>query len=92
MYTNIVAGAMSPATVGCYPSDMLEASDSPATIHGRVPLPFQGRGQGLGHRPYCSREPEIARAMTSCWISDVPSKMVYTFESRCQRSSGASRT
>ena len=41
---------------------------------------------------YSSRIPEIARAITSCWISDVPSKIVMIFASRCQRSTGASRT
>ena len=28
---------------------------------------------------YSIRRPEIARAMTSCWISDVPSKIVWIF-------------
>lgn len=27
------------------------------------------------------RRPEIARAITNCWISDVPSKIVWFFES-----------
>ncbi len=37
------------------------------------------------------RRPEIAREMTSCWISLVPSKIVWIFASRCQRSTGYSR-
>jgi hypothetical protein len=37
------------------------------------------------------RMPEIARLMTSCWISLVPSKIVWIFASRCQRSTGYSR-
>ena len=37
------------------------------------------------------RMPEIARAITSCWISLVPSKIVWIFASRCQRSTGYSR-
>ena len=41
---------------------------------------------------YWMWSPEIARAMISCWISEVPSKIVKIFESRCQRSTGYSRT
>lgn len=37
------------------------------------------------------RKPEIAREITSCWISLVPSKIVWIFASRCQRSTGYSR-
>ena len=37
------------------------------------------------------RRPEIAREMTSCWISLVPSKIVWILASRCQRSTGYSR-
>ena len=40
---------------------------------------------------YSIRRPDIARAMTSCWISDVPSKIVWILASRCQRSTGYSR-
>ena len=29
---------------------------------------------------YSMRRPEIARAITNCWISLVPSKMVWIFE------------
>lgn len=36
---------------------------------GRKPLVFLGF--------YSTRKPEIARAMTSCWISDAPSKIVW---------------
>ena len=50
-------------------------------------------GVGLRHqrRIYSMRRPDIARAMTSCWISDVPSKIVWILASRCQRSTGYSR-
>lgn len=41
---------------------------------------------------YLTCTPEMARAMISRWISDVPSKMVKIFESRCHRSTGYSRT
>ena len=41
---------------------------------------------------YLMCTPEMARAMISRWISDVPSKMVKIFESRCHRSTGYSRT
>jgi hypothetical protein len=35
-------------------------------------------GEDAGRRPnYSIRRPEIARAMTTCWISDVPSKIVW---------------
>ncbi len=37
---------------------------------------------------YLSGSPVIARAITSRWISLVPSKMVKIFASRCQRSTG----
>ena len=40
---------------------------------------------------YSMRRPEIARAITSCWISLVPSKIVWILASRCQRSTGYSR-
>ena len=40
---------------------------------------------------YSIRRPDMARAMTSCWISEVPSKIVWIFASRCQRSTGYSR-
>ena len=40
---------------------------------------------------YSTRRPEIARAITSCWISEVPSKMVWIFASRCMRSTSYSR-
>ena len=36
--------------------------------------------------------PEMALAMIRRWISDVPSKIYTIFESRCQRSTGSSRT
>jgi len=41
---------------------------------------------------YLMCTPEMAREMISRWISLVPSKMVKIFESRCQRSTGYSRT
>ena len=37
---------------------------------------------------YSTRRPEIARAITSCWISEVPSKMVWLFgitNTACER-------
>ena len=40
---------------------------------------------------YSTRMPLMARAITSCWISDVPSKIVWILASRCQRSTGYSR-
>jgi hypothetical protein len=40
---------------------------------------------------YSMRRPEMLRLMTSRWISEVPSKIVKIFESRCQRSTGYSR-
>ncbi|NDE80889.1 MAG: hypothetical protein EB037_08225 [Actinobacteria bacterium] len=40
---------------------------------------------------YSTRRPEIARAITSCWISEVPSKMVWILASRCMRSTWYSR-
>ena len=40
---------------------------------------------------YSIRRPLIARAITSCWISLVPSKIVWILASRCQRSTGYSR-
>ncbi len=33
-------------------------------------------GPTLQLTAYSTRRPEIARAITNCWISDVPSKMV----------------
>jgi hypothetical protein len=33
-------------------------------------------GTSLLYADYSTRKPEIARAMTNCWISEVPSKMV----------------
>ncbi len=44
-----------------------------------------------GYDNYSTRIPLIALAITSCWISLVPSKMVWIFASRCQRSTGYSR-
>jgi len=41
---------------------------------------------------YLMCTPEMARAMINLWISLVPSKMVKILESRCQRSTGYSRT
>ena len=43
------------------------------------------------YRTYSMRRPEIARAITSCWICSVPSKMSKILASRCQRSTGYSR-
>ncbi len=40
---------------------------------------------------YSMRRPLMARAMTSCWICSVPSKMSKILASRCQRSTGYSR-
>ncbi len=40
---------------------------------------------------YSMRRPEMARAITSCWICSVPSKMSKIFASRCMRSTGYSR-
>lgn len=42
-------------------------------------------------RCHCNRSPVIERAMTSCWICSVPSKMSKTLASRCIRSTGYSR-
>ena len=42
-----------------------------------------------GHYLICT--PEIARLITSRWISDVPSKIVQILASRCIRSTGNSR-
>ena len=51
---------------------------------GRAPLrgsteriAFLISGTEIGERIYSTRRPEIARAMTSCWISEVPSKIVW---------------
>ena len=54
---------------------------------GRDP-PSRGRRRDA----YLMCMPEMLRAMTRRWISDVPSKIVYIFASRCQRSTGYSRT
>ncbi len=40
---------------------------------------------------YRTSSPVTARPMISRWISEVPSKMVKIFASRCQRSTGNSR-
>ncbi len=40
---------------------------------------------------YRTSSPVTARAMIMRWISDVPSKIVKIFASRCQRSTGKSR-
>ena len=43
-------------------------------------LEFQNRAQGRSATDvegYSTRMPDIARAMTSCWISLVPSKIVW---------------
>jgi catechol 2,3-dioxygenase-like lactoylglutathione lyase family enzyme len=42
----------------------------------------------LGRPVYWRCRPEMARAITRCWISLVPSKMVKIFASRCIRSTG----
>ena len=73
-------------------------SGSPGSESGRFAL---SQHQAFGHfrprsRPsaepiYSMRMPEIARAITSCWISLVPSKIVWILASRCQRSTGYSR-
>jgi hypothetical protein len=51
------------------------------------------RESQLSHpgKNYSMRMPEMDRAITSCWISLVPSKMVWILASRCQRSTGYSR-
>ena len=45
----------------------------------RAPAPAPLTGDSAAWRPtiYSIRRPEIARLMTSCWISDVPSKIVW---------------
>jgi hypothetical protein len=56
-----------------FPSKSLEqvgsASSTKNSGIGEIP-PQMGEGV------YSTRRPEIARAITSCWISEVPSKMV----------------
>jgi phosphodiesterase/alkaline phosphatase D-like protein len=42
-------------------------------------------------RCHCNRSPLMERAMTSCWICSVPSKMSKILASRCIRSTGYSR-
>ena len=46
--------------------------------------------RGPGSR-YCTSSPVTARPMIMRWISEVPSKIVKIFASRCQRSTGYSR-
>jgi len=68
----------------------------------RAPLNFRGADRThMDAAAYPERKaqfsylmctPEMARLMISRWISLVPSKMVKIFESRCQRSTGYSRT
>ena len=49
-----------------------------------------GSRKTAGQR-YRTSSPVTARPMIIRWISDVPSKMVKIFASRCQRSTGKSR-
>ena len=55
----------------------------PASRFGRYPSPAITAGQR-----YLTSNPVTARPMIIRWISDVPSKMVKIFASRCQRSTG----
>ncbi len=50
-----------------------------------------GPARRAGPHRYSMRRPEMARAITSCWICSVPSKMSKILASRCQRSTGYSR-
>ena len=50
-----------------------------------------GNPNGAVLQSYSIRRPDIALAITSCWISLVPSKIVWILASRCQRSTGYSR-
>jgi len=68
------------------------ADGAPGAGRDRAPAPRIGR-QGPALTPerpvgYLMWMPEMARAMISRWISEVPSKMVKIFESRCHRSTG----
>ena len=51
------------------------STESVLRLHARrvVRVPAITRSSQI----YSIRRPEIARAMTSCWISDVPSKIVW---------------
>ena len=70
------------------------------TASAAIDLRFDGVGTLAIDRPmsgevageiHSMRRPDIARAITSCWISLVPSKIVWILASRCQRSTGYSR-
>ncbi len=75
---------------------------SPAMMTANVAEPGRPLRPGLtiGSQPasqvsassgYRTSSPVTARPMIMRWISDVPSKMVKIFASRCQRSTGKSR-
>ncbi len=60
-------------------------------VHAPASLQAHQERVELEEQLYSMRRPEMARAITSCWISLVPSKIVWILASRCQRSTGYSR-
>ena len=69
-------------------SSRASAADPPVNARppDRIPSPLSHGGQS-----YRTSRPVMARPMIRRWISEVPSKMVKIFASRCQRSTGNSR-
>jgi hypothetical protein len=64
------------------------------TANGQKPEvtgPFKIRTSAMTSGYYRTSSPVTALPMIMRWISDVPSKMVKIFASRCQRSTGYSR-
>ena len=80
--TNLIPGYTGATSIG--PNNDRRPLRDPRRDPAGALLPLKMR--------YWMWSPEIARAMISCWISLVPSKIVKIFESRCQRSTGYSRT
>ena len=68
----------------------VDLSRIPTWIYARVRL--EATAGAAGKASYSTRRPVMAREITSCWICSVPSKMSKILASRCQRSTGYSRT
>jgi len=74
-----------PPAIFCHP-DRAALQDACSRAPPRQILPACTTG-----RCHCNRSPLMERAMTSCWICSVPSKMSKILASRCIRSTGYSR-
>jgi hypothetical protein len=81
-----------PGTGRKQPARSGQQAHESGPINSRADRPAPGiHDRYIGSSGYRTSSPVIARPISIRWISDVPSKMVKIFASRCQRSTGYSR-